>query len=313
VDNTGAVTECSTRMTATPGTAATATQVTAPRPATERTPPQSGSPASGPGVLDNVIWSALTGRQAAFAERSAGAARFQPDVAPFAGMAGGPGRWAWDDLAAAIGPGGLAVLFFVDDEPPAGWQRLDRTGLVQMVASDAFTGAEDPAARLLGPADVPAMLDLVARAEPGPFRRRTIELGTYLGVFEGDALVAMAGERLRVPGFTEISAVCTDPAARGRGLASRLMRAVAAGIRSRGETPILHASALNTSAIRLYERLGLVTRVVTNVQFVQAPGVPSQRPATDGDPAREDGARDDAPHDDGPQDDEPFVRRGECG
>jgi len=264
-------------------------------------------------VLDNVIWTALTSRQAGFAEPVGRAARFQPDVAPFAGMAGGPGRWAWDDLAAAVGPGGHAVLFFVDDEPPAGWKRLDRTGLVQMVATDAFTGAQEPAARLLGPADVPAMLDLVERTRPGPFRPRTVELGTYLGVYEGDALVAMAGERMRVPGFTEISAVCTDPAARGRGLASRLIRAVAAGIRGRGETPILHASALNTSAIRLYERLGLVTRVVTNFQLVQAPGVPGQRPATDDDPAREDGPRDDAPYDDGLQDDEPFVRRGECG
>jgi ribosomal protein S18 acetylase RimI-like enzyme len=253
--------------------------------------------ASGDDALDNVIWTALTGPQAGFAEQTGRAARFQAEVAPFAGMAGGPGEWAWDDLAAVLGPGGVGTLFFVEDEVPAGWKLLDRIGLVQMVATDAFVAAPEPAARLLGPADVPAMIDLVQRTRPGPYLRRTIELGTYLGVFEGDELVAMAGERMRVPGFTEISAVCTDPAHRGRGLASRLMRAVAAGIRARGETPILHASALNTTAIRLYEQLGFVTRAVTNFQLVQAPNVPGQRPAAD----------------DRLDDDEPFVRKGECG
>jgi ribosomal protein S18 acetylase RimI-like enzyme len=256
---------------------------------------------AGAAALDNVIWTALTTRQAGFARRVGGAGRFDPEVAPFAAMTGGPGAWAWDDLAAAVGPGGFSVLFFVDDEPPAGWKRVDKLGLVQMVATDAFTSAPEPAARRLGPDDVPAMLDLVERTRPGPYLARTIEFGGYLGVFEGDALVAMAGERLRVPGFTEISAVCTDPARRGQGLATRLMRAVAAGIRDRGETPFLHAAATNTGAIRLYERLGFVTRLVTTFQLLEAPAVPAQRPA------------DDEPADDEPADDEPFVRKGECG
>lgn len=257
---------------------------------------------NGDDVLDNVIWTALTGRQAGFADRPGRVARagqFQPEVAPFAAMAGGAGTWAWDDLAAVVGPGGVATLFFVEDPPPAGWTVLDRIGLVQMVATDAFTDAPEPAARPLGPADVPAMIDLVERTKPGPFRTRTIELGDYLGIFDGDELIGMAGERLRVPGHTEISAVCTDPAHQGQGLATRLMRAVAAGIRARGETPFLHASALNRNAIRLYEHLGFVTRTVTNFQFVQAPAVPEPRPAA------HDGLAD--------EDDEPFVRRGECG
>jgi ribosomal protein S18 acetylase RimI-like enzyme len=223
--------------------------------------------------LDNVIYSALTSRQGEFGESVGLAARFQGDVAPFAGMAGGPGTWAWDDLAALVGPGGVATLFFVEDQPPSGWKLLDRIGLVQMVATAAFADAPEPAARRLGPADVPAMLDLVERTRPGPYKQRTLELGAYLGIFDGEALVGMAGERMRVPGHTEISAVCTDPAYRGQGLATRLMRAVAAEIRGRGETPFLHASALNTTAIRLYEHLGFVTRVTTNFQFVRAPSV----------------------------------------
>ncbi|WP_238435802.1 MULTISPECIES: GNAT family N-acetyltransferase [unclassified Frankia] len=267
---------------------------------------QQGGPAGRDDVLDNVIWTALTGRQAGFADqldqlgRVARAGQFQPEVAPFAAMAGGPGAWAWDDLAAVVGPGGVATLFFVEDAPPAGWTVLDRIGLVQMVATADFADAPEPAARPLGPDDVPAMIELVERTKPGPFRSRTVELGSYLGVFEGNALVAMAGERLRVPGYTEISAVCTDPALRGQGLATRLMRAVAAGIRGRGETPFLHASALNVNAIRLYEHLGFVTRTVTNFQFVQAPALPEQRPAADDGPDYDD-------------EDDPFVRRGECG
>jgi predicted GNAT family acetyltransferase len=70
----------------------------------------------------------------------------------------------------------------------------------------------------------------------------------------------MAGERLHPEGWTEISAICTDPAARGQGLASRLIAAVAHGIRERSETPFLHVAASNENAIRLYEATGFVRR-----------------------------------------------------
>ena len=89
-------------------------------------------------------------------------------------------------------------------------------------------GEPDPEAVVLTGADAAEVLDLVDRTEPGPFRKRTVELGRYLGIRRDGPLVAMAGERLRVPGYTEISAVCTDPAYRGQGLAARLTRAVAA-------------------------------------------------------------------------------------
>jgi len=104
------------------------------------------------------------------------------------------------------------------------------------------------------------MLDLVARTEPGPFRKRAVELGRYLGIRRDGQLVAMAGERLRPRGWVEISAVCTDERFRGRGLGSRLVRAVGAGIVERGELPMLHASAENVNAIRLYESMGFVFR-----------------------------------------------------
>jgi predicted GNAT family acetyltransferase len=116
------------------------------------------------------------------------------------------------------------------------------------------------------------MLDLVSRTKPGPFLPRTIELGTYLGIRDGGVLVAMAGERLHPPGWTEISAVCTDDGYRGRGLATRLVKAVAAGIRRRGETPFLHAAGTNTNAIRLYESLGFALRRQAVFRALRVPG-----------------------------------------
>ncbi len=143
---------------------------------------------------------------------------------------------------------------------PADWTISLQLPGVQMVATEALSGEPDPEAVLLQKHDVPEMLDLVRRTEPGPFGVRTIEMGRYLGIRRDGRLVAMAGERLRPPGFTEISAVCTAAEVRGQGLAGRLVLAVAHGIRERGDIPFLHAAAANTSAIRLYEHLGFTLR-----------------------------------------------------
>ena len=210
------------------------------------------------------ILDSLTGAHAHLAESKGRAFRYQTEVAGFTSVRGDRDAEAWADLADLVGPG---ETLSVSETPPPGWEVQWHATGVQLVAVSLDT-APDPAARLLGPDDVPAMLDLVARTEPGPFRERTIEMGTYLGVFEDGALIAMAGERLHPPGWTEISAVCTDPAHRGRGLASRLVRAVAHGIVERGEHPFLHAKADNTPAIRLYEHMGF--ELVRHREFIIA-------------------------------------------
>ncbi|WP_018570852.1 GNAT family N-acetyltransferase [Streptomyces sp. PsTaAH-124] len=218
------------------------------------------APGGGGGhVLDNPALAALTGPHAHLAERRGRVLRYPVDVSPWLALPDEPDDADWADLAALAGPGAEVPLPGFRGEVPADWEITFQVEGVQLV-DDGLAAAPDPEAVRLGPADVPEMLGLIARTEPGPFLPRTIELGTYLGIRRDGALVAMAGERLRPPGYTEISAVCTDPAHRGQGLASRLVLAVAHGIRERGDIPFLHTGAQNTGAIRLYESLGFRLR-----------------------------------------------------
>jgi ribosomal protein S18 acetylase RimI-like enzyme len=209
-------------------------------------------------VLDNAPWATLVGAHAGFAVRNGRAARYQPDVAPFVALEDYDDPRAWQDLADLLGPDGQAAVFGVT-EWPEDWKPVWSAGGLQMVGGGVQPEPE-PEAVVLGAEDVPEILDLVARTEPGPVRERTIELGSYLGIRRDGKLIALAGERLRPPGWTEISAVCTDPEYRGQGLAGRLIRAVAAGIVARGDTPFLHVAGTNTNAIRLYDALGFERR-----------------------------------------------------
>jgi ribosomal protein S18 acetylase RimI-like enzyme len=223
--------------------------------------------------LDNPVWSSLLGAHERFAQRRGHAACFDPDVTVFAALsdeAAVVGPAAWDDLAALAAPGELLVVVDAPIDPPAGWEIEHRLAGVQLTGEDLKV-EDDPEAIELGPADVPEMTDLVARTKPGPWRPRTIEMGRYIGVRVDGELVAMAGERLRPDGWIEVSAVCTDERFRGQGLASRLTRAVGAGIVAAGRLPVIHASASNVNAIRLYESMGFVFRRDREFLRVRAP------------------------------------------
>ncbi|MFJ5644659.1 GNAT family N-acetyltransferase [Streptomyces sp. NPDC093223] len=212
-----------------------------------------------PHVLDNPARASLTGPHARFAERRGRILRYPVDVSPWLALPDGMGADDWADLAALSGPGTEVGLPGYRGDVPDGWELTMNIPGVQLI-DDGMDVAPEPEAVRLGPADVPEILDLVERTRPGPFLPRTVELGTYLGIRRDGRLVALAGERLHPPGWTEISAVCTDPAYRGEGLATRLIRAVGHGIRARGEIPFLHTGAGNTGAIRLYESLGFRLR-----------------------------------------------------
>jgi ribosomal protein S18 acetylase RimI-like enzyme len=229
--------------------------------------------------LDNPVWSSLAGPHARFALRRGAVLRYPGDVSPFAGLPDQPCAADWDDLAALTGPGAVVALASVPLPPPDGWEVVQALEGVQLIDSGASTSADrgdDGATVRLGRADVPEMLDLARRTRPGPFLPRTVELGVYLGIRtapgSGGVLVAMAGERLNPPGWTEISAVCTDEQWRGRGLARRLVQTLMAGIRARGQTPFLHVVSGNTAAIRLYEQLGFRRRCTTLFSGFRVPG-----------------------------------------
>jgi ribosomal protein S18 acetylase RimI-like enzyme len=225
-----------------------------------------------PHPLDAPVWSGLTGPHAHLAERRGNVLRYPADVTFFLGMPPAPTERDWADAAALVGPGGLVPLAWLDVPAPEGWE-LEWAGSagVQLVDDGVDAAPDDEAVRLTA-ADVPEMLALVERTRPGPFLPRTVDLGSYLGVRDADGtLLAMAGERLHPPGWTEISAVCTAPEARGRGLATRLVRAVAHGIRQRGETPFLHCAATNTGAIALYESLGFRRRRTVDFAAARVP------------------------------------------
>lgn len=222
-------------------------------------------------VLDNAVWAALTGPQASFAEVVGRARRFPQDISPFGAIENPKDPECWSDLAKLIGPGGNVVLTGAAQiVVPEGWEELGG-GMGKQMTGESVVGLADPEAIQLGAADVPEMLDLISRTEPGPFAPRTVELGGYLGFRVNGALVAMAGRRMNPPGWVEISAVCTDPAHQGKGLGGRLVRAVAAGIRADGEVPFLHVSEANENAIRLYEKLGFSLRTRGNFKVLRAP------------------------------------------
>ncbi|AEV85647.1 hypothetical protein ACWT_4625 [Actinoplanes sp. SE50] len=222
-------------------------------------------------VLDQASWASLTGPHAHFAQGDGRALRYPAEVSGITAAPPVQDDRVWADLAALVGPAGVARLSCDIAPPPAGWTVEYRGEGGQLVATDALRSERAPEVVTLGADDVPEMLDLVARTRPGPFEPGTHRLGVYLGIRRGGRLVAMAGERVHPPGWTEISAVCTDPRHRGQGLAGVLVRAVAHGIRERGETPMLHASGGNVDAIRLYLSLGFALRRTRQFTVLRAP------------------------------------------
>ncbi|MCL7370216.1 GNAT family N-acetyltransferase [Streptomyces sp. ESR1.13] len=215
-------------------------------------------------ALDDPVGQSLGGRHAHLARRLGRAATYLTDVATFSSVSAVPNAEDWDELADLLGPGAFADMFSSPAVPPSSWEPvfcLEGRQMIWPGDGDGRPGLTSCTNVVeLGADSVPEMLDLAARTKPGPFWPRTHELGTYLGVRVDGALVAMAGERLRPPGWTEISAVCTAPEARGQGHAARLVRALAERIVARGDRPFLHVAETNTGAIALYERLGFKTR-----------------------------------------------------
>jgi predicted GNAT family acetyltransferase len=224
-----------------------------------------------PHPLDRPVWASLTTHHRRLSEGDELARRFLRDVNLFASSR--------DDSPEALDALGKLVrseeTVFVLQVPeiviPADLVQVRAATGVQMIATRPIAG--EPVGggdiRRLTEADAPEMLELATLTEPGPFLARTHTMGSFIGIRIDGRLAAMAGERMRFPGYTEVSGVCTHPDFRGRGLARRLSATVAASIQARGEQAFLHAWSTNTPAISLYETLGFKLRSAVNVSILR--------------------------------------------
>jgi ribosomal protein S18 acetylase RimI-like enzyme len=223
-------------------------------------------------ALDNIIWNSLTGSQSRFAAGAGGARRYAKGFSPIVGFAN-PRHPDFAALEPFCDAGEHFYCSGWQGAAPQGWQiEADTTMCIMVCAPTALPGSSQLAgrdARRLGAEHAQQALDLAVLTRPGPFGLRTIELGDYFGYFEGERLVAMAGERMQAGTLREISGVCTHPDFQGHGMARALMSRLLGLQRARGETTFLHVMSSNTSARKLYESLGFrnylepVVRVVS--------------------------------------------------
>jgi ribosomal protein S18 acetylase RimI-like enzyme len=212
-------------------------------------------------ILDNPVWEALSTEDARLNCGNDAVRYFAEDVSPFVGMK------HWDDHDLAILekelPSDRSFSVMIADQVriPACFEIVFTTPLYQMVCT-RFQPIFDSSLsmRQLGDADVPAMLELTSLTKPGPFLQHTIDFGNYVGIYQNGELLAMAGERLHVNGYTEMSAVCTHPAHLGKGYASHLMSHACETVIQQGNIPFLHVKQDNTRAIAKYEHLGFSIR-----------------------------------------------------
>ena len=223
--------------------------------------------------LDDMAWHALSGPHAHLAETAGGGAarRYRDDIAPFCGVQHLDSS-GWRALGELVGTDGVAVFLRGDVEPaPPGWAELLREPATQYVARDLADPPRDASREVveLTASDVPDMMRLAAETEPGPFGPESHLTGRWFGVRREGRLVAMAGERMRVEGFGEVSGVCVDPSVRGEGLGAVVTMAAAHGIRERGDRPMLHVRDGNEGAHRLYRRIGFEERRTVTVAVLR--------------------------------------------
>ncbi len=223
-------------------------------------------------LLDRPIWSALTTRQRGLAQGNARALRYPAAIAPFADMAD-LSTASFEALGELMAPSEYVVLFTPDavTVPVEFKVLLAKTG-EQMIGTPAESPPRGVEIVTLGADDVPAMMALTDLTKPGPFNKRTHELGTFLGIRVGGELVAMAGERMKPGNYTEMTAICVHPAHRGRGYAQALLGAIGRHIVGRDKIPFLHVFTDNASAIALYQRQGMTIRRRLHVTVLKKQG-----------------------------------------
>lgn len=221
-------------------------------------------------LLDNPVWNALISGNQGLAHGTERVKLFAADVSPFVGLENYDNR-TFEALHALVpAERRLGMMSSEALKIPPPWQVVQRMAVYQMVQQQPVESLPNaPGLIALGTEHVPAMLALTKRMNPGPFFGNTIAFGHYEGIFDGDELVAMAGQRLHPAPYAEVSAVCTHPDYSGRGYASHLLRSQAYRIRGAGGTPFLHVRTDNATAIRVYQALGFAVRREMSICIVQ--------------------------------------------
>ena len=221
-------------------------------------------------VLDNPAFNALISGNKRLANGNEQVKYFDREVSPFVGLKEySPGNFQLlydfiqhDELIGLISPIGIDI--------PQQWKlRHFITGFQMIYNQPAANPVKEITLTSLTREHVPQMLELTKLTKPGPFASRTIELGHYKGVFDGDKLVAMAGQRLHAAEYMEISAVCTHPDYLGRGYAKQLLSDQANRIIEAQGIPYLHVRDDNHRAIKVYESLGFEVRTPINYFFIR--------------------------------------------
>ena len=219
-------------------------------------------------LLDNILWHSLAGAQAGFAMGTDNVRRYARGFSPLVGFAD-PGKPDLADFMPYLEVGEQFYCAGWAGTAPTDWRVEVETTMFCMVWEGEMPATDEaPEAIRLGPRHASQALELAALTRPGPFGPRTIELGEYFGYFEGERLIAMAGERMHAGSFREISGVCTHPDFQGRGLARRLVRKLIRRRMRRGETPFLHVIRENRNAHQLYQRMGFRDQRETVVRVV---------------------------------------------
>ena len=219
-------------------------------------------------LLDNIFWHALIGPHAKFAAGAAEARRYARGFSPILGFADAA-RPNFDAIAPWCAPDEHFYCDGWSGPVAAGWQIETESTMFKMFWEGALPPPDDtPGLVRLGPEHAAQALELALLTRPGPFGLRTIELGEYFGCFEGERLIAMAGERSHAGSLREISGVCTHPEFQGRGLAYRLMLRLIRRQMQRGETPFLHVTRDNTGARAFYRRMGFCDYLESVVRVV---------------------------------------------
>lgn len=212
-------------------------------------------------VLDRPIWNALHSKHEHIAVGDRLARRYGPGISSLAGTADDEPE-TLGALAALARPDEPMILFHSGEvSMPRGFHAAITIPAVQMTLVRPLEPVADQRIKPLGWADAEDMLALATAARPGPFTLKSQALGRFWGIRDGGRLVAMAGERFRQPGHTEVSGICVHPEWQGRGLGRLLTHFASHQVQDDGDQAYLHAAAANTNAIRLYESLGYRHRI----------------------------------------------------